>query len=243
MLQTFFDSPKRVQALRDCPMGASFESFAQELCDARYARLTVRGYLRAAEHFMCWVGRQGVPVQSLDETFIDRFDRHLNHCRCPNHGKSHRLELLHCAGMFLRHLRKMGLVTTAIVEVDGPALLVKFRRWMHQQRGTGERTLQNYCLPIRDFLNRTGNDLARIDATRLRQFVLQRRRRGAGAVRTCTNALRAFCCFLIAEDRCPRDLVAAIPISANWQRASLPRYWQPGEVELRIGTRTVLVGK
>ncbi len=240
MLQEYFHSPKRIQALRDCPLGASFESFAQELSDAKYTRLTVRGYIRAAEHFIYWVGRKGVPIPSLDEGFIDRFDRHLKHCRCPHHGSSHRLELLHCARMFLGHLRRMGLITTAVVEPADPVLLLAFRRWMHQQRGTRERTLENYSLPILDLLKRLGENPAQFDAQSLRQFVLQRRHRGEGAVRTCTNALRAFLCFLSAEGRCSRDLVAAIPTIAHWRRAALPRYLQPEEVERVITACNVL---
>src|SRR6202051_3182993 len=120
MLQEYFHSPKRIQALRDCPLGASFESFAQELSDAKYTRLTVRGYIRAAEHFIYWVGQEGVPIPSLDEAFIDRFDRHLKHCRCSHYGHGRRPELLRGAGMFFVHLRRMGRITATVAESAEP---------------------------------------------------------------------------------------------------------------------------
>ncbi len=240
MLRKYFDSPRRIQALRDCPLGASFESFAQELCDARYARSTARGYIRAAEHFIYWVGHEGVPIPSLDEAFIDRFDRHLNHCRCPHYGHGHRPELIHGARMFFGHLRRIGLISTTVAESAEPVLLVAFRRWMHQQRGTCQSTLEDYSRPILDLLKRLGEDPARFDAQSLRQFVLQRRQRGGGSVQTCTKALRAFCCFLSAEGRCSRDLVAAIPTIAQWRLATLPRYLQPEEVERVITACEVL---
>jgi integrase/recombinase XerD len=240
MLQEYFDSSSRIQTLRDSPLGVAFESLVRELSTARYARRTVRGYIWAVEHFVHWIDRQGVSIPSLDEACVDRFERHLRHCRCRRRRCSHRIEQIHCARMFLDHLRRTGLVTTAAVESENPVLLVAFRRWMHQQRGTCRRTLENYCLPILDFLTLHGEDPARFDARSLRQFVLQRRQRGEGAARTCANALRAFFQFLSSDGRCSRDLVAAIPIIAHWHLATLPRYLQPEEVERVITACDVL---
>lgn len=230
MLGKYFDSPVRIQALRDSPLGSSLDSFAQELCDAGYARKTARRHIRAAEHFMCWAGRKGVSIPSFDEALVERFERHLTRCRCPQHG--HWVGLVPGARMFLRHLRSTGLVATVVAEPADPVLLVAFRRWMHQQRGTCERTLETYRRPILDLFSRLGEDPAQFDAQSLRRFVLEiSQQRGAGSVQTCTTAMRAFCRFLTAHGRCSPDLVAAIPTIAHWRLASLPRYLQPEEVE------------
>ena len=233
MLEKFFDSPARIRALRDNPVGASFDSFAQELCEARYAWFTASKHIRAAEHFIYWAGRTGVPIPSLDEVVVERFDRHLTHCRCPGYGHSYRKATLHGARMFLSHLRRTGLVMTAAVAAPAdPVLLVAFRRWMQQQRGSCDCTLEGYNRPILDLLNHLGEDPARFDAKSLRQFILQKsQQRGLSSAQQCTKALRAFCRFLSAQGLCARELVAAIPRIAGWRLSSLPRYLPPEEVE------------
>ena len=77
MLGKYFNAPARLKRLRDSPLGALLESFAQELCDARYARFTACSHLRAAKHFIDWAGRKGVPIARVDEAVVERFDRYL----------------------------------------------------------------------------------------------------------------------------------------------------------------------
>ncbi|OGA45175.1 MAG: hypothetical protein A3F74_11685 [Betaproteobacteria bacterium RIFCSPLOWO2_12_FULL_62_58] len=62
MLEQFFDSPLRVQALRNGPSGALLEGFAQERGEAGYAEITARRHIRAAEHFIYWANKEGISV-------------------------------------------------------------------------------------------------------------------------------------------------------------------------------------
>ena len=48
MLEEFFESPFRIQELREGPDGRLLEGFAQELCKAGYAEITARRHIRAA---------------------------------------------------------------------------------------------------------------------------------------------------------------------------------------------------
>lgn len=234
MLGNFFDSPLRVQALRDGPGGALLEGFAHELCQAGYAKTTARRHLRVAEHLIYWTGREGISVHSLNEQVLQCFDDHLSRCQCPGYGHAHRLELLNGARLFLGHLRGAGVITACGAEpaAQDPVLLTAFCQWMRQQRGTGDLTLYNYSISIRDLLRCIGEDPDRLDAQSLRQFVLERSHKwGWAAAKKCTTALRMFLRFLIAEDRCAAGLDAAIPVLAHWRLSSLPRYLQSDEVE------------
>src|ERR1019366_7496672 len=56
--------------------------------------------------------------------------------------------------------------------VVDPVLLVAFRGWMRQQRGTCDATLYNYSLHLRDLLKNLGEDPCQFDAHKLRQFIL-----------------------------------------------------------------------
>jgi integrase/recombinase XerD len=227
MLERYFKIPAHLQSLRDDPLGDSFESLAQELCDKGYTQFTICGYLHAARRFLEWARRNGVPTESFDDAVVERFKRHL---RPLPYGHNYRTALLHGANLFLAQLRRTGLIPA----VDGPTdpvLVAAFCRWMQQQRGSCDSTLQIYRRPILDLLKTVGEDPVRLDAQSLRQFVLHRRSRGVVAVQTCTTALRAFCHFLSTEGRCSRDLVAAIPKIARWRLSSLPRYLSCEDVE------------
>ena len=52
MLNQFFDSPFRIQTLRNSPRGPLLEDFAEKLAGAGYAEITARRHIRAAEHFI-----------------------------------------------------------------------------------------------------------------------------------------------------------------------------------------------
>jgi integrase/recombinase XerD len=239
MFEQFFESSLRAQALREGPGGPLLEGFTEDLCQAGYAEITARRHIRAAEHFMYWADREGIPISSLTEKFIERFDRHLDRCQCPGYGHTYRLHLLNGVRLFLTHLQDSGVITVTDAEPasQDPVLLTLFCQWMRQQRGTSDRTLYNYSLSIRDLLRRLGEDPDRFDAQSLRQFVLEKSQQcGWAAAKKCTTALRMFLRFLIAEGKCATGLDAAIPVLAHWQLSSLPRYLQPEEVERIISS-------
>lgn len=239
MLQEFFESPFRIHELRDGPSGRLLEEFAQGLCKAGYAEITARRHIRAAEHLIHWIGRKGRSIAALDEGMVEDFVRHLNRCRCPRYGCTNRRDLRKGAHLFLRYARFADTVTTRGVEeiVVDPALLVAFRGWMRQQRGTCDATLYNYSVHLRDLLRSLGEDPGRFDAHKLRQFILDTSRRcGWASAKKCTTAGRMFLRFLIADGKCAAGLEGSIPVLAHWRLSSLPRYLQSEEVELVIAS-------
>lgn len=248
MLSEFFKSCARIQTLRGGPTGSLLESFAQALSERGYARRTARKHLRAAEHFLDWTHRHGMPVRKWNEQSLARFDRHLSRCRRPHYGHRRRLKVVHGARLFLTYLRDARIITLSSVDppVHDPALLLAFRQWMHQQRGTCDLTLSHYSVYIRELLRRLGEDPTHFDARRLRAFVLKKSRScGWTVVQQCTTALRMFLRFLIAEGQCAVGLDAAIPTLAHWRLASLPRYLPPKDVERLIAScdRASAVGR
>jgi integrase/recombinase XerD len=234
MLEQFFNCPSQIQSLRDGPGGPLLENFAKELCQEGYAEITARRHIRAAEHFLCWRELEGIPISSLSQKVLERFERHLDQCQCPRYGSRNRRILLKGSRRFLKYLQSADIITAPVIESTGqdPVLLTEFCLWMHQQRGIGDLSLHNYSLFIRQFLKRLGEDLVRFDAQSLRQFVLEKSQQsGWATVKRCTTALRMFLRFLIAEGKCAPGLDAAIPVLAHWRLSSLPRYIQPEEVE------------
>jgi hypothetical protein len=234
MLELFYYSPVRIQALRDGPGGPALEDFAKSLVEAKYTVGSARPHIRAAEHFIYWAHQQGIAVSSLDAEALDRFNQHLSQCRCLGYSPTRRVIRQRGARMFL--IRRGGAVVVrragAGPKTPEPPLFTAFRRRMQEQRGTHESTLDNYGRPILDLLRSIGDDPTQFGAEKLRQFILERyQRRTSGAIKVYVTALRMFVRFLIADGRCAADLDASIPSVAHWRDASLPQYLQPEEVE------------
>lgn len=239
VLSKFFKSRRRMQALRDGPAGSLLESFAQALSEAGYITITARKHLRAAEHFIHWAHRHGIPARELSEQSLAGFDRHLGRCLFPHYGHTRLLKVMHGARLFLAYMQDARIVTRrgAKPSVHDPELLLAFRRWMHRQRGTTDLTLYHYSIYIRELLQRLGEETSRFDARRLRAYVLEKSHSsGVGTAKKCTTALRMFVRFLVATGQCSAGLDAAIPTVASWRLASLPRYLPPRDVERLVAS-------
>jgi site-specific recombinase XerD len=239
MIANFFDSPLRIQELRNNPHGNLLEGFAQHLYQAGYTELTAQYYIRSAEHLIYWAIQKNIPITTLDGRRFEDFAQHLNQCQCPNYGRSNKNKK--GARLFFSYLQHTGIVITTIKEqptqVYIPILFTSFCHWMRQQRGTSDRTLNRYSLDIIELLKNLGEDPSKFDALNLRNFVLERSKRsGWGAAKTCTKAIRMFLRFLIADGKCAPGLDAAIPALAHWRLSSLPKYLQPDEVERVIAS-------
>jgi site-specific recombinase XerD len=148
------------------------------------------------------------------------------------------VDILTGARLFLSHVPNLnGRAIVTNPASSEPRLFKLFCAWMRAQRGTSDQTLYNYGLPIRELIRRFGNNLSKLDAHRLRQFVLkQSSTSGWAKAKQCTTALRMFLRFLIAEGRCRAGLLSAIPVLAHWRLTSLPRYLPPEDVERLIAS-------
>ena len=238
MLKQFFESPLRVQAIRNGPSGSLVESFAQDLWDAGYSKITARRHIRSADHFVYWADEEDIAGSSWNEQVLPRFEDHLSRCKCSGYGHQRR-DLLGGVRLFVRYICGGGINVARPSQpaAQTPVLLAGFNAWMRQQRGTADPTLYNYSIPLRDLLTRVGEDPNKLDAQSLRQFVLERSRKcGWAAAKNCTTALRMFLRFLIAEGKCAAGLDAAIPAVAHWRLSSLPRYLQAEDVERVIAS-------
>jgi integrase/recombinase XerD len=237
MLSKFFASHTRIEALRDGPDGSLLESFARSLSEAGYATSTTRAHLRAAEHFIHWIHRNGKSLSESNEQVLAQFDSHLRRCRCQHYGHAKQEAVIHGARLFMSHLRDLGVTAAAAPKnPEDSDLLLAFRQWMRQQRGTGDATLSNYSFHLRELLERFGKPM-QFDASMLRGLILEKSRScGWAAAKASTTALRMFLRFLVANGKCAVGLEAAIPTLAHWRLATLPRYLQPEEVERLIAS-------
>jgi integrase/recombinase XerD len=237
MLSQFFESATRIREIRSNPAGALVEEFADYLLENGYAAISARRHIRSAEHLVHWASRNGLSVAELDNLDLERFGDHLGRCRCGQYSRAQPVNILTGARLFLNHSQGVDMPAIREAKPAGPkpALLQSFCVWMREHRGTSERTLYNYGLPIGELIGRFGEDPSKLEARGLRDFVLQQSRStGWAGAKRCTTALRMFLRFLIAEGRCRGALLGAIPVLAHWRLSSLPRYLAPENVERLI---------
>src|SRR5664280_1956707 len=81
--------------------------------------------------------------------------QHVERCRCPGFGPV-RLDSVRGDRLFVDYLRSTGSLTASVEPHQNPPLLVAFRQWMRQERGTCDRTLHNYDFYIQALLRRLG---------------------------------------------------------------------------------------
>ena len=239
MLTHYYQSKNYVEQLCSGPTGSYIAGFGNVLWEAGYAEITARRHIRAAQHLLHWAQHRHIPPARMDDLQIDCFKRHLSRCRCPSYGCSDRA-LVRGAHLFIEHLQRVNVIprlTDHGKKPKTPALLDGFCQWMRVNRGTAEPTLYNYSLGIRDLLKAIEDDVRRLDAQRLRKFVLdQSRHSGWAKAKTMVTGLRAFVRFLITSGLCPAGLDGAIPTLAHWRLSTLPRYLQAEEVERIVNT-------
>src|SRR5437868_12560802 len=154
MLSHFFESDARIYEIRSNPCGALIEGFADHLFQNGYAEISARRHIRSAEHIGLWASRGDLSVSELDDRALTRFGDHLKRCRCGRYSCADRAVIVTGARLFLRHSHG---VDTAVIRLPDPAdskpeLLESFCQWMREHRGSSERTLYNYGLPIRDLI-------------------------------------------------------------------------------------------
>jgi integrase/recombinase XerD len=216
------------------------EGFAADLLARGYAILCVRDYGRAGAHLGRWMDAEGIELDRLTGSVIDRFGEHC--CRCSGasrHGQRPSRRYVARVRRFGGHLRSCGMVPSDGEEKPGtvPPSLEGFRVWMRRHRGAAERTIDRYEVLIRRMLPSLGSDPALYDASRVREVLLSEvRQRSSSYAKGVASALRAFLRFLAAQGRCRPHLDRAVPAVREWKLSALPRYLEPEDVERVIAS-------
>jgi integrase/recombinase XerD len=114
-------------------------------------------------------------------------------------------------------------------------LLTAFRRWMRDQRGVANSTLDTYQSTLVDLLEALGDNPTDFTAHAIRAFVLERAKpHSRGRAKSIAVATRAFLRFLVAAGQCPVGRDYAVPGFANWQLASVPRFLAADDIDRAI---------
>ncbi len=236
MLSELFDSPARIRAILCGQAGVHIEGFAEQLFQRGYSKISIRRHIRSAEHMVRWASRRSLSPHDLGARALKSFADHLGRCCCGRYPCANRVDVVTGARLFLGHLQgvKEPPARDRQLAPAEPDLLKEFCAWMRERRGTSDRTLYNYSIPIRELIRSIRGDPNTLDAGHLRRFVLEQSKGGRCSAQRCRTVLRMFLRFLIAEGRCRAGLLGAIPVVPHWRLTALPKYLPAKDVERLI---------
>jgi site-specific recombinase XerC len=123
---------------------------------------------------------------------------------------------------------------------DGTAsvsdVLAGYGQWLDRRRGLAPITVRNYCWNVEQFLatfpEPTQVSVSLLDAGTVTAFMIEFcRDRNTNSVKSMARSVRSFLRFAHATGRTSVGLWGAVPVSAGWHLASLPRAVPAADLE------------
>ncbi len=149
MIEHFYLQPHHAERLRRGLLEPHLDGFAQLLFQQGYSRQAARQKLRLAADLSRWLERKRLPVAGINEQRVDEFLTARWRRRRWHNSDQSSLSLL------LRQLRQIKVIPAEVIPVrDGPLerLVKDYERFLTQERGVVQATLDNYLPIARRFL-------------------------------------------------------------------------------------------
>lgn len=224
--------PSRVRV--SGPLEVFAEGFAGELARLGYRRTPATFQLQLMAHASRWLASEGLGADELASEVVERF---LAERRAA--GYTDRVTGRAMAPL-LGYLRGLGVAPAAsprrvvgAVEV----LLADYREYLAVERGLTPDTIEGYVLAVRPFLDgrlRDGNKLGlgALGAADVVTFVVARcPGQSRGAAKMTVTGLRSLLGFLHLRGMVSGPLAQAVPSTASWRLAGLPRALEPEQLQ------------
>lgn len=235
MLDQYFRTSWARERLRSSCVGPYLDGFSVALADAGCSHRTIVTYIRLSSHLGHWADARRIGIGSWDEDIIPRFRRHLGRCTCRQRHKGVFRGAREAIKRLLTHLRERGVVAASCSNGctrSAPAIVQRFSAWMVRHRGLTASTVSTYEINLHPFIAKFGEDLAELDATKVRDFVVaQIGRRGREGAYRLAVAVRSFLRFAVADGLLRAGIEHCIPSVPRYRLSSLPRYISASDVD------------
>jgi integrase/recombinase XerD len=203
------------------------DGFKDRLTQKKYSPSTITEVVRLLALWADWIHASGFEVETLAEGLAASASvfRNSKTARAPQGA----------AALFITYLRETNVLPPQrrlSQEETWPAL-ADFRRWMREQRGIRDSTLDTYQTVLVDLLASLGADPSTYTAAAVRGFVLERAKpHGRARAQGIAVATRAYLKYLVATGQCPVGRERAILSFANWQLSATPRFLGQADIDL-----------
>src|SRR5713226_3814970 len=112
-----------LQAIRSAKFVELVYDYEKALVEDGYNPHVVRFQLHSVAHFVVWFERKDVELETMDEGAVAAFERHRTRCGCSGTSRSQDRSVVSCVRVFLRHLRKQGMVPAAETPAEASLLV------------------------------------------------------------------------------------------------------------------------
>jgi integrase/recombinase XerD len=219
------------------PLTPFAAGFAGGLAGRGHAPGVVAVHLRLMAHLSRWLEARALGPADLGPSAVGAFVAARRAAGCSSGRTAGSLAPL------LGYLRAAGAAPVPqAAAAQGPVdvLLARYGAYLARERGLARATIERNAELVRPFLDglvRDGQlDLGGLTAAEVGAFMVQRcRGRPAQAQRTAT-ALRSFLAFAHADGLPAAGLASAVPATASWKLAGLPRALTGEQVAALLGS-------
>lgn len=146
--------------------------FEEYLARLGYAPWTIRSWVWRAAHFECWLQREGVGLGVVDDVVVARY------ASTRREGGARTYVTVKGFSPLLSFLRSVGAIRSAVVGApagDVEAMLVKYRRFLIDERGLKPRSVKQCLITAGEFVAwLDGCPFGSLDAHLVRAFVTHR---------------------------------------------------------------------
>jgi integrase/recombinase XerD len=215
------------------PLASYAAGFGAELTRLGYAPRSATALIGLMGQLSRWLQTQGLDAAGFTEDVAEGF------LRARGDAGSWRPTGKTLRGL-LGYLRELGVTPRPVAPVARTSLdelLERYRRYLVDERGLVEGTIDNYLHSARLFLSGRIGGEGRVELEGLRvadvtAFVTREcPGRGVGAARNLASALRSLLRFAYLEGLTAAPLAQAVPGAAGWSGSALPRALDPGQAE------------
>lgn len=232
-MEQLYKDPRTPLRMREGPLGAYVDAFAQQLIDEGYAKASARYALQLVADLGRWLRRRKIIAQQLTAEHLKGY------LECRSDGRTRHSGDAAIVRRLFNLLLDKGVVMRGepVEKTPGERLEEQFRLYLERERRLAPATVFHYLMFARCFLTHCFADgQLRLDALRAADvvgFVQAEAARLHHPKRSklMTAALRSFLQYLHYCGLIGIDLRSSVPTVASWSMASLPRALSSEEVQ------------
>jgi site-specific recombinase XerD len=247
VVQTFFKRSCTIHRLRRGPLAGHIDLLAAKLATEGFSRVHSRIQLRLVGHFNRWLEQMHLTADQPNEGVIERYRRWLKR------RKRVRSEDVRTLTRLLDLLREQGIapqLETKSVPTARQILLEDYRRYLRDERGLSEGSLQNLLMYVCQFLGtKYPHGRFNFEALRARDIltIIRRHAMESSSVQAkhLGTALRSFFRYLRHRGEIAIDLAACVPVVRDYALSTVPKFLPADAIEkiLRSTDRSTLHGR
>lgn len=232
MIHQFEFNPTALDRFRCGPLTPYVDPLARLFSGQGYSHQVAMQKLRLTALLSRWLQQDQIGLKELDECRIGEF------LTVQQKALRRQRQVRHTLAQLLRELRRLGVIPNPQPVQRGSAtdmLLQDYGRFLAQERGLNQVTLDNYLPVARRFLAKAFGtrpiQLDQLGGQDINRFILRERSTfSPKRVQLTTSALRSFLGFLYLRSQLPVPLALSVPTVATWRLSELPQFLEPQQV-------------